>query len=77
MLALGIFAVLLLVIAGVAIWYYYRWTPEGILRDVESNFSDTLTMREATIRAEKLRKRMADVEATDQKFNPVKKYKGK
>lgn len=80
MLGFVIFLVLLFILLIVGVWYYYSWTPQGVLADVEANVQSADLLKQAAEKAQyveeaqkDIKDSMQDVDA--QKFNPVKNYR--
>lgn len=80
MLGFVIFLVLLFILIIVGVWYYYSWTPQGVLADVEANVQSADLLKQAAEKAQyveeaqkDIKESMQDVDA--QKFNPVKNYR--
>lgn len=71
---------LVLIFFGVLIgaWYYYTWTPKGILEDAEATLTDHQKIAKAASTMVSISTTNAEVESTltiiknRPKFNPVK-----
>lgn len=73
MLALGIFMALLGVIAFIAAWYYFNWTPEGISKKTAALQKEAEQLSKVTKAQGKLEETVGAV-GKFQEFNPVKNF---
>lgn len=79
MLGAVLFLFLLFVLVGVAIWYYYTWTPMGVLKNIESQVDSSQLLKTAAVKAKYVDEAQQDInkamQGVNQKINPVKNFK--